>query len=293
MKTKRIAFFTLILFFAIVIGYIVNVIFFSSSRDFAGLNGEVLLMQGDAAPEFPVVRYNPRTKKTFEIKDIYYYPQYNVNSKNNIIAIIDENNMQNIYELSSGDGSSYSRKRLIYSGRDVEHPKFVPGKDSISFIEDNKLFYYDIEIGGEPVFISNMSSEYYDWLDSDTVLYSMDAGEGNYNIMAYNIANRKAVIFKNNALAPALSINKKFLAYRLSNDSSVVILEQLNTVGPQKSIKVNAQGILPYKPSPDGKYLAGAVYNLSKTDVIIINVDTNKTRTIFPSMLPAVIDWKS
>ena len=224
MKTKRIAFFTLILFFAIVIGYIVNVIFFSSSRDFAGLNGEVLLMQGDAAPEFPVVRYNPRTKKTFEIKDIYYYPQYNVNSKNNIIAIIDENNMQNIYELSSGDGSSYSRKRLIYSGRDVEHPKFVPGKDSISFIEDNKLFYYDIEIGGEPVFISNMSSEYYDWLDSDTVLYSMDAGEGNYNIMAYNIANRKAVIFKNNALAPALSINKKFLANRLSNDSSVVIL---------------------------------------------------------------------
>lgn len=41
--------------------------------------------------------------------------------------------------------------------------------------------YYDIEIGGEPVFITNMSSEYYDWLNSDTVLYAVDGGGGNYN----------------------------------------------------------------------------------------------------------------
>jgi len=64
-----------------------------------------------------------------------------VNSKNNIIAIIDENNMQNIYELSSGDGSSYSRKRFIYSGRVVEHPKLSPARIPLALL---KIISYSI-----------------------------------------------------------------------------------------------------------------------------------------------------
>lgn len=238
------------------------------------------------SPSFPVLIYDTKNNKKYEIRNIFYNVQYDANNGNNLIAVIDNE----IYKINEYQRTDFANRQLLYTGKSIRYPKFVPGKNAISFTEKDKLTYYDLD-SKKSIVIAKLLLPGYDWLDSDTVLFTATDNSGALNIMAYKISNDITYVFKKDAAYPSLSYNKKFLVYQKGNVRNIVYIEKING-GDRKSVKVNSIGILPYKPSSDGNYLLGAMYYAGHADIVIINTTTNKIRKIFPGIFPSVLDWK-
>ncbi|MGF7397473.1 hypothetical protein [Thermoanaerobacterium thermosaccharolyticum] len=280
---KTISIFVIILMSIII--FIVLLSVFQYYKSFYGLKGEIMLMEGEA-PSFPVLIYDIKNNKKYEIRNIFYDVQYDANNGNNLIAVIDNE----IYKINEYQRTGFANRQLLYTGENVRYPKFVPDKNAISFTQKDKLTYYDLDTK-KSIVIAKLLLPGYDWLDSDTVLFTDVDNSESLNIMAYKISNNKTYVFKKDAAYPSLSYNKKFLAYHRGNVRNVVYIEEING-SHRKSVRVNSIGLLPYKPSSDGNYLIGAMYYAGHADVVIINVTNNKIRKIFPGIFPSILDWK-
>ncbi|UHA72201.1 hypothetical protein [Paenibacillus sp. 481] len=265
---------------------------FNKDKDFATLNGEIIMMQRNGAPVVPLIKYDPKKEVTTEIRNVIYQPQYNVNNPDQLIAVIDNqrnSNIQDVYAIWDDNGS-YTRRQHLYSGEKVTYPKFVPSRNAISFITNNQLAYYNLD-SKQLTLITNIESPYYDWLDSNTVLYTDDSNPAHSNIGAYNIVNHNKYVYKRNAAHPSLSFNKKFLAYQLFNAKNIVHIESLSE-NNRTSIQVTDRTFWPFKPSPDGDYLLANMHKSSSTDLVIIDTHTNQIKTISPSTFAEYLDWK-
>lgn len=121
---------------------------------------------------------------------------------------------------------------------------------------------------GELTSIASLDSGYlyYDWLDSNRILFTAQDEQKSPNIMSFNLMNHQLDEYKSNASNPSLSYNKKYIAYQQSTETNVVHIDSI--AGDDRSmIRVDTQGVLPYKPSPDGKYLLTNMYTNSISDV--------------------------
>ena len=270
----------------IIFVFIINLLS-KSSNEFYTLQGKIIAMQGDDPFEFPLYIYDLKSDELIEKRVNFYEPKYNVNEDNTLIAIVNNGDKQEICEFTQG---LYEKKRTIYIGKNIENPKFVPNKDDISFIEDNKLVYYCID-KKEYSIIAPVAYPEYDWLDSDTVLLTHESSQNKTNIYAYNTSEKKMSLYKENAANPAISYNRKYLAYQLPVNRDTVYVEDLSNNKINK-IQVKNKGILPFKPSNDGKYMLCVMYELSKADVVIINISNSKIKKIISNVFPSSIDWK-
>lgn len=263
---------------------------YRTNRDFADLKGEIMLMQDDAFL-FPLIIYDPNNNSKREFRNVFYDVQYDPDNADNLIAIIDKNDRQQIYKIVEYQKTNFADRQVLYTGKNVRYPKFVPGKKAISFIEDCRLTYYDLDTKKATI-IAEISLTQHDWLDSDTLLFTDGSYDKKINIMAYKVSDGKSYIFKENAAHPALSYNRNFLAYQKGQLKNIVYIENINETD-HKTVEVDTSYLSPFKPSPDGKYLIATMINeWHGADVIIINTDNNKIRKILPNTLPAVIDWK-
>ena len=267
---------------------------FQLNKDFKGLEGEILVVQGGGGFYTPVIKYYPQKKTTIEIKHGCSELQYNANNDNNLIAIMDNTyGKLGIYEISNGyQGRTFENPRLLYEydNADVHYPKFVPGKNAISFVEKKELKYYDLETKKTTVIAQDIVF-HYDWLDSNTVLFTPYSPKSDFNILAYSLKDGRTYTFKKNAGFPALSYNKKVLAYRKGKKRNVVYIEKIDGTD-RKAVEAKDWGVLPFKPSGDGKFLLAVKYNVGHGDLVIINTTTNRIRTIIPYMNPTVLEWK-
>ena len=274
--------------FTLVLIAVTYLLFFEDS-EFNDINGEIILMIGDSAFSTPIIFYNPQEDTLEENRGIYYFPQYNVNNSEHLIAVTDEGSGQSIYEVTSSMYDN-TQNNLLYSDDDLSHPKFVPGKNAISYIKNSdELYYYDLGTGSHLLvgFINVFSQ--YDWLNSSTVLYTDK--QNDLNIMAYDIENDEKYIYKENAIDPSLSINKDFLAYKSADERNIVYLENLVT-NEVASVNIGERFASSYKPSPDGKYILVVTTKNSESDVVIYNIETGNSRTVIESYFPSVVDWK-
>lgn len=213
-----------------------------------------------------------------------------MNDSNQIIAIIDNDGRQDIYEIY--DDGIYATRKKIISGEKIHFPKSIPGRNAISFIEDDELKMYDRDKRElSSIARRNSAFHYYDWLDSEHVLYTEQHGEHHTDIMSYNIVDHKQRVYKPNASHPSLSYNKQYIAYQQGPAVNIVYIEKVSGED-RRTVRVDEQTLLPYKPSPDGTYLLGSMATYSKTSVVIINVRTNSIKTIIRSLWPEYLEWK-
>ena len=166
-----------------------------------------MLMQDDAFYSLRI--YDPNNNSKREFRNVFYDVQYHPDNADNLIAIIDKNDRQQIYKIVEYQKTNFADRQVLYTEKNVRYPKFVPGKKAISFIEDCRLTYYDLDTKKATI-IAEVSLTQHDWLDSDTLLFTDGSYDKKINIMAYKISDDKSYIFKKNAAHPALSYREIF-----------------------------------------------------------------------------------
>lgn len=214
---------------------------FLNSDSFRGLKGEILVMQNDYNSLYSMYIYDAKKRKAIETPVVFFCDaQYNPNNKGkSLIGVFNNNGIAEIYEIIIYKQTSFTKDKLLYRGKNIRYPKFVPNKNTISFIENNELTYYDLDTK-ESIVISTLpffEVDYlYDWLDSDTVLYTDRKSDEKSDIVAYRISDGKTHVFKENASNPVLSYNKEFLAYQTG--STVIKDKKSAALRPILSLKI-------------------------------------------------------
>jgi hypothetical protein len=104
---------------------------YRTNRDFADLKGEIMLMQDDAFL-FPLIIYDPNNNSKREFRNVFYDVQYDPDNADNLIAIIDKNDRQQIYKIVEYQKTNFADRQVLYTGKNVRYPKFVPGKKPLA-----------------------------------------------------------------------------------------------------------------------------------------------------------------
>ena len=264
---------------------------YSESNDFSSMEGEIMIMQQMNPTETPMYKFNLQTDALLPFHNNFFEPHYSVNNGNKLLAVIQNGDEQDIYEIED-DNASYSKREKIIAGKNIQFPKSIPGRHAISFIEEGELKVYDRDTGSLTSIASLDSGYlYYDWLDSNRVLFTAQDEQKSPHIMSFNLTNHQLDEYKSNASNPSLSYNKKYIAYQQSNETNVVHIDSI-TGNDHSTIQVDTQGVLPYKPSPDGKYLLTNMYTNSISNVVIIHIPTAKIKTLLRSTWAEYLDWK-
>ncbi|PKM79680.1 MAG: hypothetical protein CVU89_17030 [Firmicutes bacterium HGW-Firmicutes-14] len=167
-----------------------------------------------------------------------YNPQFN-KDKSKIVA------------LKQGDIVEYDLKNnvlktLLKSNLNTSflYVKYVPNRSEISFINDNRLYVYDIP-SKITTYVTSVSSNYCWSEDGDTFIFSDQNQVYEFNVK--DKSNRP--LFK--GYDPQYSNNNQYLAYLL--DQGILIVKEIDT---NREWKYKTNRIYHYTFSPDDSYVA-------------------------------------
>jgi len=269
-----------------------------SQVDFKKLTGTIYMTSPNREGIFistsDVVAFNP-SKKVFSNTSYSCDSPYVNDEKTKLLG----NFVDKIVEYNIGD-STY---REIYKvGRmvTVESPKYVPGRDAVSFLRFSDLIIYDLS--KNDIKVIKKISKHYSWTkDGKHLYYGSDLGISRMDIET----NTSELVVSGKVIRPTLSYDNKLLAYQKPKDESEniftydLVVRDLESGQEWKRNTSNA--ITSYTFSPDGNYIAymrqgGEFPYFFKTQRMSVwDFKSNKESTLIKDVGRAAnsnFDWK-
>lgn len=110
----------------------------SESNDFSSMEGEIMIMQQMKPTETPMYKFNLQTDALLPFHNNFFEPHYSVNDGNKLLAVIQNGDEQDIYEIED-DNASYSKREKIIAGKNIQFPKSIPDRHAISFYRRRRV----------------------------------------------------------------------------------------------------------------------------------------------------------
>jgi hypothetical protein len=247
-------------------------------------NGELLILNptNKVMDKDTVSIYNIISKKTISFGEKYCdWPVFN-KDKNKLLVINDSGILE--YDCNNFN-SNY-----IFQGKYIEHVCYIPGKENISFIQNNKLYTYDI-VAKEKKYILDVDNGYSWNKDGSKLIYCKDG-----KIYTYELSTQNNTYFTD-GINPQYSNNSQLLCYKkhYKGSKQMLVIKELNS---NKQWEYKTNGIASFRFSPDDRFIA---LEESKTknfftswDLIVWNFQIDKKEIIIQDVInpSQSIDWK-
>ena len=216
------------------------------------LSGEFII-SGNLLSDEPhgIYLYFPQ-EDDLELLSKGYFGMYNVgieynNDKTRILADKYINGETYIieYDIVNKEEIEIVKDETI-NNRYIDYLKYVPNSRKISYVEDGKLYVYDMNTGKEAVIITDKVYGDYSWdKEGEKLIYTADK-----KVYLYNIKTKESTfLFKGHS--PVFSNNNEYIAYRYGGE---LIIHELET-GEEWNLG-EIKRISQHKFSPDDKYIA-------------------------------------